>query len=129
MEESTLCKEAHAIVSALDESEAARDALMPRWGVFENFLKTLGPLPDNIPAIPASALAEYAGFVDHQDIHVDDALLLLGAVRLICLQAGCDVKKLGAMVIPRIKRQVKGRRYESFREREYYPLRGKTAAS
>ncbi|WP_322042820.1 hypothetical protein [Paraburkholderia sp. J67] len=100
----------------------AIDTLLPLWHEFERFLESLGPLPASILDIPEQTLHAYATHLDYQDCHIDDALVALSAVLLICLRAGYSAKVLRTVVIARIRRPVENRQWDAFRLRTYQPL-------
>ncbi|MFP3553172.1 hypothetical protein SB861_20990 [Paraburkholderia sp. SIMBA_049] len=121
MLESRLSEEARIVLSRYSSDKAAR-TLLPLWLQFEAFLQSRGTLPPSIPDIPEESLRAYATYLDYQDAHVDDALIALSAVLLVCLHAGCKAKVLRSIVIPRIRRPVRNRQWEAFRLRTYRPL-------
>lgn len=96
--------------------------LLPLWAKFEKFLESVGPLPASIVDIPEQALREYATHLDYQDCHIDDALVALSAVLLVCLRAGYSSKVLRTVVIARIRRPIENRQWDAFRLRTYQPL-------
>lgn len=100
----------------------AIDTLLPLWREFEQFLESLGPLPASILDIPEHALCAYATHLDYQDCHIDDALVALSAVLLVCLRAGYSAKVLRTVVIARIRRPIENRQWDAFRLRTYQPL-------
>jgi hypothetical protein len=79
-------------------------------------------MPSSIPDIPEESLRAYATSLDYRDWHVDDALIALSAVLLVCLHAGYNAKILRSIVIPRIRRPVQNRQWDAFRSRTYQPL-------
>ncbi len=95
---------------------------MPLWLQFDNFLQSHGTVPSSILSIPEGSLRAYATFLDYQECHVDDALVALSAVFLVCLHAGYNAKILRSIVIPRIRRPVQNRQWDAFRLRTYRPL-------
>ncbi|MEM5367336.1 hypothetical protein V4C53_15035 [Paraburkholderia azotifigens] len=103
-------------------SDKATRTLLPLWHRFEAFLQSRGTLPSSIPDIPEESLRAYATYLDYQDTHVDDALIALSAVLLVCLHAGCNARVLRSIVIPRIRRPIRNRQWEAFRLRTYRPL-------
>jgi len=121
MLESKLSEEARTVLSRYSSDKAAQ-TLLPLWLKFEDFLKSCGTLPSSIPDIPEESLRAYATFLDYQDCHVDDALVALSAVLLVCLHAGYNAKILRSVVIPRIRRPVQNRQWDAFRLRTYKPL-------
>lgn len=100
----------------------AIDTLLPLWREFVRFLESLGPLPTSILDIPEQTLHAYATHLDYRDCHIDDALVALSAVLLICLRAGYSAKVLRTVVIARIRRPVENRQWDAFRLRTYQPL-------
>lgn len=122
MLESQLTGQARTALSRYG-SEQAAGTLLPLWLQFEAFLHTQhGTLPSSIPDIPEQSLRAYATFLDYQDSHVDDALVALSAVLLVCLHAGYNARALRTIVIPRIRRPVRHRHWDAFRLRTYQPL-------
>lgn len=121
MLESKLSEEARVVLSRYSSDKAAQ-TLLPLWLKFEDFLQSLGPLPSSIPDISEESLRAYATFLDYQDCHVDDALVALSAVLLVCLHAGYNAKILRSVVIPRIRRPIQNRQWDAFRLRTYKPL-------
>jgi hypothetical protein len=119
--ESRLSEEARTSLSRYSSDKAAQ-TLLPLWLQFEAFLLTRGTLPSSIPDIPEESLRAYATSLDNQDCHVDDALVSLSAVLLVCLHAGYNAKVLRTIVIPRIRRPVENRQWDAFRLRTYQPL-------
>lgn len=121
MLESRLSQEARIALSRYSSDKAAR-TLLPPWLQFEAFLQSRGTLPSSIPDIPEESLRAYATFLDYRDWHVDDALVALSAVLLVCLHAGYNARILRSVVIPRIRRPVQNRQWDAFRARTYRPL-------
>ena len=121
MLESRLSEEARIVLSRYSSDKAAQ-TLLPLWLQFEAFLQSRGTLPSSIPDIPEESLRAYATHLDYQDSHVDDALIALSAVLLVCLHAGYNAKVLRSVVIPRIRRPVRNRQWDAFRLRTYRPL-------
>ncbi|TXC88938.1 hypothetical protein FRZ40_16000 [Paraburkholderia azotifigens] len=121
MLESRLSEEARMALSRYSSDKATR-TLLPLWHRFEAFLQSRGTLPSSIPDIPEESLRAYATYLDYQDTHVDDALIALSAVLLVCLHAGCNARVLRSIVIPRIRRPIRNRQWEAFRLRTYRPL-------
>ena len=121
MLESRLSEEARVALSRYSSDKAAQ-TLLPLWLQFEAFLQSRGTLPSSIPDIPEESLRAYATFLDYRDCHVDDALIALSAVLLVCLHAGYNAKVLRSIVIPRIRRPVQNRQWDAFRVRTYRPL-------
>lgn len=121
MLETNLSKEARIVLSRYSSDKAVQ-TLLPLWLQFENFLQSRGTLPSSIPDIPEESLRAYATFLDYQDCHVDDALVALGGVHLVCLHAGYNAKILRTIVIPRIRRPIQNRQWDAFRLRTYRPL-------
>ncbi|WP_129561396.1 hypothetical protein [Paraburkholderia dokdonensis] len=121
MFESKLSEEAHAALSRYSSDKAAQ-TLQPLWLQFENFLRSHGTVPLSILSIQEESLRAYATFLDYQDCHVDDALVALSAVLLVCLHAGYNAKILRSVVIPRIRRPIQNRQWDAFRLRTYRPL-------
>ena len=119
--ESRLIEEARIALHRY-RSEKAVDTLLPLWLQFEDFLQSCDLLPASILDIPEQTLRAYATYLDYQDCHVDDALIALSAVLLVCLHAGYDGKILRSVVIPRIRRPVENRQWDAFRLRTYRPL-------
>lgn len=103
-------------------SENAARTLLPQWLKFEEFLLSQGTMPSSIREIPEESLRAYSTLLDHQDCHVDDALIRLAAVLLVCLHAGYSAKILRTVVIPRVRRPVENRQWDAFRARTYTPL-------
>ncbi|WP_227746785.1 hypothetical protein [Paraburkholderia franconis] len=103
-------------------SDKAAQTLLPLWLQFEAFLQSHGTLPSSIPDIPEESLRAYATFLDYGDRHVDDALIALSAVLLVCLHANYNARVLRSIVIPRIRRPVQNRQWDAFRLRTYQPL-------
>ena len=103
-------------------SDKAVKTLIPLWLQFEDFLISRSGLPASILDIPEDTLRAYASHLDHLDCHVDDALVALSAVLLVCLHAGYSGKVLRTIVIPRIRRPVENRQWDAFRLRTYQPL-------
>jgi len=118
-----LINEARTTLNVYDDRKRAIRTLLPLWRAFLKFLQSRGPMPPTIIEIPEQSLRDYANFLDYQDISVDDALIRLAAVLLICRRAGHSAKVLHTIVIPRVRRPVAGRRWESFRARAYEPLK------
>jgi hypothetical protein len=79
-------------------------------------------MPASILEIQEDMLRAYASDLDYRDCHVDDALVALSAVILVCLHAGYSGKVLRTIVIPRIRRPVENRQWDAFRVRTYQPL-------
>lgn len=121
MLESRLSKEARIALGRYRSDNAAQ-TLLPLWHQFESFLQSLDAVPPSILEIPEASFREYATFLDYQDCHVDDALIALSAVLLVCLHAGYNAKILRSIVIPRVRRPVENRRWDAFRLRTYLPL-------
>ncbi|MFX1684429.1 hypothetical protein PWR05_07365 [Paraburkholderia sp. A2RI-6] len=121
MLESKLSEEVRIALSRYSSNKAAQ-TLLPLWLQFENFLKSHGTAPASILDIPEESLRTYATFLDYQDCHVDDALVALSAVLLVCLHAGYNAKILRSIVIPRVRRPVQNRQWDAFRLRTYRPL-------
>ncbi|WP_028208497.1 hypothetical protein [Paraburkholderia nodosa] len=121
MLESPLTEEARGVLSRYS-SENAVKTLLPLWRQFEDFLQSRGLSPTSILDIPEDTLRAYANHLDHQDCHVDDALVALSAVLLVCLHAGYSGKVLRSVVIPRIRRPIENRQWDAFRLRTYLPL-------
>lgn len=121
MLESRLSEEARIALSRYSSDKAAQ-TLLPLWLEFEGFLQTCGTLPSSIADIPEASLRAYATFLDYRDCHVDDALVALSAVLLVCLHAGYNAKILRSIVIPRIRRPIENRQWDAFRFRTYRPL-------
>ncbi|WP_321931169.1 hypothetical protein [Paraburkholderia guartelaensis] len=96
--------------------------LLPLWRQFEDFLQSHSGMPASILDIPEDTLRAYASYLDYRDCHVDDALVALSAVLLVCLHAGYSGKVLRTIVIPRIRRPVENRQWDAFRSRTYQPL-------
>jgi hypothetical protein len=119
--ESRLTDEARTVLSRYSSDKAAL-TLLPLWLQFEAFLLSRGTPPLSIHDIPEETLRAYATYLDYQDTHVDDALIALSAVLLVCLHAGCNARVLRSIVIPRIRRPVRNRQWEAFRLRTYKPL-------
>lgn len=122
MPESNLTQEARMTLERYKNSENAARTLLPHWLEFEEFLLSQGTMPSSIREIPEESLRAYSKLLDYQDCHVDDALIPLAAVLLICLHAGCDAKILRTVVIPRVRRPVENRQWDAFRARTYTPL-------
>lgn len=121
MLESPLTEEAREALNRYS-SENAVTTLLPLWRQFEDFLQSHSASPASILNIPEDALRAYASYLDYQDCHVDDALIALSAVLLICLHAGYSGKVLRTVVIPRIRRPIENRQWDAFRLRTYQPL-------
>jgi hypothetical protein len=119
--ESPLTEEARVALNRYS-SEKAVKTLLPLWLQFEDFLQSQGVLAASILEIPEQSLRAYATYLDYQDCHVDDALVALSAVLLVCLHAGYKGKVLRSVVIPRIRRPVENRQWDAFRLRTYQPL-------
>jgi hypothetical protein len=119
--ESRLSEEARIALSRYSSDKAAQ-TLLPLWLQFEAFLQSRGTMPSSIPDIPEESLRAYATSLDYRDWHVDDALIALSAVLLVCLHAGYNAKILRSIVIPRIRRPVQNRQWDAFRSRTYQPL-------
>jgi hypothetical protein len=119
--ESRLSEEARIALSRYNSDKAAQ-TLLPLWLQFEGFLQSCGAFPPSIPDIPEESLRAYATFLDYQDSHVDDALIALSAVLLVCLHAGYSARVLRSIVIPRVRRPVENRQWDAFRLRTYQPL-------
>lgn len=121
MLESRLSEEARTILSRYN-SDKAIQTLMPLWLQFDSFLRSRSTVPSSILSISEESLRAYATFLDYQECHVDDALVALSAVFLVCLHAGYNAKTLRSIVIPRIRRPVQNRQWDAFRLRTYRPL-------
>ncbi|MFX1695320.1 hypothetical protein [Paraburkholderia sp. A1RO-1] len=121
MLESKLSEEARTALSRYGSDKAAR-TLLPLWLQFENFLQSRGTVPSSILGISEESLRAYATFLDYQDCHVDNALVALSAVLLVCLHSDYNAKTLRSIVIPRIRRPVQNRQWDAFRLRLYRPL-------
>lgn len=121
MLESPLTEEARGALNRYSSDNAVK-TLLPLWRQFEDFLQSRSGLPTSILGIPEDTLRAYASYLDDQDCHVDDALVALSAVLLVCLHAGYSGKVLRAIVIPRIRRPVENRQWDAFRLRTYQPL-------
>ncbi|MDR3099694.1 MAG: hypothetical protein LBV73_21835 [Paraburkholderia sp.] len=121
MLESKLSEEARSALSRYSSNKAAQ-TLLPLWLQFENFLQSHSTGPSSILDIPEESLRAYATFLDYQDCHVDDALVALSAVLLVCLHAGYNAKILRSIVIPRVRRPIQNRQWDAFRLRTYRPL-------
>ncbi len=121
MLESRLSEEARMALSRYSSEKAAR-TLLPLWFQFEAFLQSRGTFPSSIPDLAEESLREYATFLDYQDCHVDDALIALSAVLLVCLHAGYNARSLRSIVISRIRRPVQNRQWDAFRARTYQRL-------
>ena len=121
MPESNLTEEARIALNRYSSDNAAK-TLMPLWRQFEDFLQSHRVLPSSILDIPEDALRAYATYLDYRDCHVDDALVALSAMLLVCLHAGYNGKILRSVVIPRIRRPVENRQWDAFRLRTYQPL-------
>jgi hypothetical protein len=119
--ESPLTEEARGALNRYSSENAAK-TLLPLWRQFEDFLQSHGLSPTSILDIPEDTLRAYASHLDHQDCHVDDALVALSAVLLVCLHAGYSGKVLRSVVIPRIRRPIANRQWDAFRLRTYQPL-------
>ena len=121
MPHSLLTEQAHITLKRYSGAGAI-GTLLPLWAKFEKFLEALGPLPASILDIPEQALRAYATHLDYQDCHIDDALVALSAVLLVCLRAGYSAKVLRTVVIARIRRPIENRQWDAFRLRTYQPL-------
>ena len=121
MLESRLSEEARIALSRYGSDKAAQ-TLLPLWLEFEGFLQSRGALPSSIADIPEASLRAYATFLDYRDCHIDDALVALSAVLLVCLHAGHNARILRSVVIPRIRRPIQNRQWDAFRLRTYRPL-------
>ncbi|MEI7293995.1 hypothetical protein WCQ02_17780 [Paraburkholderia tropica] len=121
MPESALTEEARLALERYGSDNASK-TLLPLWRQFEGFLQSRGGLPAAILNIPEESLRAYANYLDYEDCHVDDALVALSAVLLVCLHAGYSGKSLRTIVIPRIRRPVENRQWDAFRLRTYQPL-------
>ncbi|EDZ97547.1 hypothetical protein BH160DRAFT_7145 [Burkholderia sp. H160] len=121
MLESPLTEEARVALKRYSNEKAVK-TLLPLWLQFEDFLKSHGVLPVSILEIPEQSLCAYATYLDYQDCHVDDALVALSAVLLVCLHAGYSSKVLRSAAIPRIRRPVENRQWDAFRLRTYQSL-------
>ncbi|MEX3999095.1 hypothetical protein AB4Y38_09385 [Paraburkholderia sp. EG285A] len=121
MLDSPLTEEARGALNRYS-SENAVKTLLPLWRQFEGFLQSRGLSPTSILDIPEDTLRAYASHLDYQDCHVDDALVALSAVLLVCLHAGYSGKVLRSVVIPRIRRPIESRQWDAFRLRTYQPL-------
>ncbi|CAN7429434.1 hypothetical protein LJR267_002848 [Paraburkholderia hospita] len=121
MLESRLSEEARIALHRYRSDNAAQ-TLLPLWRQFEGFLQSLGEVPSAILEIPEASLRAYATFLDYRDCHVDDALIALSAVLLVCLHASYNARILRSIVIARIRRPVENRRWDAFRLRTYLPL-------
>ncbi|MEX3931177.1 hypothetical protein AB4Y32_05015 [Paraburkholderia phymatum] len=121
MLESRLSEEARTALSRYSNGKAVQ-TLLPLWLQFEAFLQSRGTLPSSIPDIAEDSLRAYATFLDYGDRHVDDALVALSAVLLVCLHAGYNARILRSIVIPRIRRPVQNRQWDAFRARTYQRL-------
>jgi hypothetical protein len=85
-------------------------------------LRSRSTVPSSVLSISEESLRAYATFLDYQECHVDDALVALSAVFLVCLHAGYSAKILRSIVIPRVRRPVQNRQWDAFRLRTYRPL-------
>lgn len=121
MLESPLTGDARAALNRYSSKKAA-ETLLPLWLQFEDFLRSHSLSPASILDIPEDTLRAYASYLDLRDCHVDDALVALSAVLLVCLHAGYNGKILRSVVIPRIRRPVENRQWDAFRLRTYQPL-------
>ena len=121
MLESSLTAQARIALNRYSSDKAVK-TLLPLWLKFEDFLLSRSGLPASILDIPEETLRAYASHLDHWDCHVDDALVALSAVLLVCLHAGYSGKVLRTIVIPRIRRPVENRQWDAFRLRTYQPL-------
>lgn len=121
MPESPLTEDARAALNRYSSKKAV-ETLLPVWLQFEDFLRSHSLSPTFIVDIPEDTLRAYASYLDHRDCHVDDALVALSAVLLVCLRAGYNGKILRSVVIPRIRRPVENRQWNAFRLRTYRPL-------
>ncbi|MFL9935915.1 hypothetical protein P0D88_44325 [Paraburkholderia sp. RL18-103-BIB-C] len=119
--ESPLTGDARATLNRYSSKKAV-ETLLPLWLQFEDFLRSLSLSPASILDIPEDTLRAYASYLDHRDCHVDDALVALSAVLLVCMHAGYNGKILRSVVIPRIRRPVENRLWAAFRLRTYQPL-------
>ena len=122
MLETRLTEEARMTLERYRNSENAARTLLPQWLKFEKFLLSQGTMPPSIREIPDESLRAYSTLLDYQDCHVDEALIPLAAVLLICLHAGYSAKILRTVVIPRVRRPVENRQWDAFRVRTYTPL-------
>ena len=122
MTESKLYEEARTTLGRYQNSDNAARTLLPLWLRFEAFLLSLGAMPPSILEIPEQSLRAYATHLDYQDCHVDEALIPLAAVLLICLHAGYSATILRSIVIARVRRPVENRQWDAFRVRTYQPL-------
>lgn len=122
MLESNLTGEARMTLERYQNSDAAARTLLPQWLKFEKFLLSQGTPPPSIREIPEESLRAYATLLDYRDCHVDEALIALSAVLLICLHGGYSAKILRTVVIPRVRRPVENRQWDAFRVRTYTPL-------
>lgn len=116
-----LIDEARIALNRYSGDNAAK-TLLPLWCEFEGFLQSHGLLPTSILDISEETLRSYATHLDYGDSHVDDALVALSAVLLVCLHAGYPARILRTIVIPRIRRPVENRQWDAFRLRTYRPL-------
>jgi hypothetical protein len=123
MLESRLTAEARTVLGHYG-SDNPIEKLLPLWCDFEVFLQTLQVLPPSIREIPEASLRAYAALLQARDCHVDDALVALSAVLLICLRAGYRADILRQIVIPRIRRPVENRQWDAFRKDSYKSLGG-----
>lgn len=121
MLESSLTAEARLALNRYSSDNPIR-TLLPLWRQFEDFLQSHSRMPASILEIPEDTLRAYASYLDYRDCHVDDALVALSAVLLVCLNAGYSGKVLRTIVIPRIRRPVENRQWDAFRLRTYQPL-------
>ncbi|CAD6554701.1 hypothetical protein LMG28140_05514 [Paraburkholderia metrosideri] len=121
MLESPLTGAARAALNRYSSKKAV-ETLLPLWLQFEDFLRSNSLSTASILDIPEDTLRAYASYLDHRDCHVDDALVALSAVLLVCLHAGYSGKILRSVVIPRIRRPVENRQWDAFRLRTYQPL-------
>lgn len=121
MRDTALTDEARAALNRYS-SDRALETLLPLWRAFESFLEKDSARPASITEIPEQSLRAYATLLDYSERHVDDALVALSAVLLICLHAGYPARVLRTIVIPRIRRPVENRQWDAFRLRTYQPL-------
>lgn len=121
MLETPLTAEARLALNRYSSDNPIR-TLLPLWRQFEDFLQSHSRMPASILEIPEDTLRAYASYLDYRDCHVDDALVALSAVLLVCLNAGYSGKVLRTIVIPRIRRPVENRQWDAFRLRTYQPL-------
>ncbi|WP_321959670.1 hypothetical protein [Paraburkholderia sp. J69-1] len=121
MPASALVQEAQRVIERYEDKHASA-TLLPYWQSFERFLASLGDWPQSIQEVSPDALRAYAQHLDRQAIDVDEALVKLSAVTLICLHAGYPAQELRSAVIPRVRRPTENRVWKSFRAREYQKL-------